>query len=130
MFIETSLITSDFIIIFLIKSLTEKFNDGTIFKRGTLGYFDQIWREVRKMTANDFKIAKKVIGIKQVTKALDSDKVNLLVVASDAEAKLLQPLLELSEKKSVVVERIDSMQELGRLCGIQVGAAAVAFLQD
>lgn len=82
------------------------------------------------MTANDFKTAKKVVGIKQVIKAVENGKAKLVVIADDADTRVLQPLLQLSEQKSLTVEHVDSMQELGRLCGIQVGAAAVAFLQD
>lgn len=80
--------------------------------------------------ANDFKTAKKVVGIKQTTKALENGKAKLVVVASDADARVIEPLLEFSKAKSVSVEHVESMQELGKLCGIQVGAAAVALLTE
>lgn len=80
--------------------------------------------------SNDFKSAKKVVGLKQATKALENGKAKMLVLAEDADERVLKPLMELSEKKQVAVEKVATMQELGRMCGIQVGATAVALLAD
>ena len=82
------------------------------------------------MISNDFKSAKKVVGLKQATKALENGKAKALFLAEDADERVVKPLLELSEKKQVAVEKVATMQELGRMCGIQVGAAAVALLAD
>lgn len=80
------------------------------------------------MVSNDFKNAQKVVGVKQAIKALEKGAVKLVVVADDADAKVVKPLIDLCDEKSVPYEKAESMKELGRLCGIQVGAAAIAFL--
>ncbi len=78
----------------------------------------------------DLKVAKKVVGIKQTTKALEKGLAKAVFVAADAEKRVLKPVIDLCTQKSVPLETVESMQELGRLCGIQVGAAAIALLSD
>lgn len=80
------------------------------------------------MDLNELKVVKKVVGIKQATKALEKGIATTIVVAMDADEKIIKPLISLSEEKSVAVEKVESMQELGKLCGIQVGAAAIAVI--
>jgi large subunit ribosomal protein L7A len=82
-----------------------------------------------RVTAGEFKAAKKVVGIKQTAKSLEKDAVRLVFIAADADRRIVEPLTALCGKKSVPVEEVESMKELGRLCGIQVGAAAAAFLR-
>ncbi len=72
---------------------------------------------------------KKIIGIKQTAKALKQDKVKTLYIAEDAEAHLIQQLMELAKEKGVEVIKIDSMRKLGKACEIEVGAAAAAALR-
>ena len=80
------------------------------------------------MVSNDFKTAQKVVGVKQAIKALEKDTVRLVLIAEDADDKVLKPLIDLCIEKNVPYEKSESMKELGRLCGIQVGAAAIALL--
>lgn len=74
-------------------------------------------------------VEKKVVGIKQSTKALNQDKVKILFVADDAEHNLIQQLKQVSKEKNVEVVNVDSMKELGKACGIDVGAAVAAVLK-
>jgi len=76
------------------------------------------------------KAPKVVIGIKQTTRALESKKVSMVFVAQDAEARLLKPLREMCAAKGVPIKEVPSMKELGKACKIQVGAAAVAILDE
>jgi len=80
------------------------------------------------MDLNELKVAKKVVGIKQATKALEKGIATTVVIAADADERVIKPLVDLSAEKSVAVEKVESMQELGKLCGIQVGAAAIAVI--
>ncbi len=82
------------------------------------------------MTLADLKNAKKVIGIKQVNKALEKGLTKYVIVAQDADAKLLKPLLKNCQEKDVKIDTVETMKELGRLCNINVGSAAVAVLND
>ena len=88
------------------------------------------WIAGEKMTGEDFKAARKVVGIKQSCKAVEKGTAQKVFIAADADERVLKPLLELCEEKAVMLVTVDSLQELGRLCGIQVGAAAVAWLKE
>ena len=71
-----------------------------------------------------------VIGIKQTTRALENKKVSMVYLAKDAEERLLKPIRELCAAKGVPIQEVPSMKELGKACKIQVGAAAVAILDE
>lgn len=73
---------------------------------------------------------KKVIGIKQTIKAIKSGSCKAVYIAVNADDKLVEPVLKLANESGVSVVTIDSMKELGKICGIEVGAAAVATLKD
>ncbi len=75
------------------------------------------------------EIDHKVIGSKQTLKALKGELVEHLFVATDAEIKVIRPLIELAEKIAVPVTRVKTMIELGQIAGIEIGAAAVAILK-
>ena len=51
-------------------------------------------------------------------------------IAADADIRISRPLLESCEAAGVKVITADSMHELGKACGIHVGAAAAAVLKD
>ena len=68
------------------------------------------------------------MGAKQTKKALDDGQAALLIVARDAQQTITAPLVEQANERGVPVEWADSMGELGRSCGIKVGAAVVAVL--
>ena len=80
------------------------------------------------MVSNDFKTAQKVVGVKQAIKALEKNTAKLVIVAEDADEKVIKPLVDLCTEKNVPYEKAESMKELGRMCGIEVGAAAIALL--
>ena len=64
----------------------------------------------------------KVIGIKQTTKALNQDKAKTLFIAEDAEKHLVQHLEQTAKEKNIKIVYVDSMKNLGKACGIEVGA--------
>ncbi len=78
---------------------------------------------------DELKAAKKVIGIKQLSRALTGDRVKTVYLADDADHRLTMPLAEQCEALGVVYEVVSSMQELGKACGIDVGAAAAGILR-
>ena len=71
---------------------------------------------------------KKLIGIKQSTKAIKNGEGKVLYVANDADSKVLRPLVEIAEEKNLEIRNIQTMKELGRMCGIEVGCAATLIL--
>jgi len=74
--------------------------------------------------------SKKTIGTKQTLKALEKNKTSIVFIARDAEEHVTAGLKELCQKKGVEVVLVDSMKELGEACGIQVGAASAAILNQ
>ncbi|NLM35323.1 MAG: 50S ribosomal protein L7ae-like protein [Clostridiales bacterium] len=73
---------------------------------------------------------KKVIGIKQTGKSLRNGFGKTLYVAKDSDEHLINPLIKLAEELKVEIIYVNTMKELGRLCGIDVGAAVALILKD
>jgi large subunit ribosomal protein L7A len=68
-----------------------------------------------------------IIGTKQTVKALKLGTVTELVVATDAEHRVVSKVVQLAKEMDVPISYVDSMKILGRACKIDVGAAAVAI---
>lgn len=71
----------------------------------------------------------KVIGLKQTVKYIKNGQGKCLYVAKDANAKLTAPIVDLAKNNSIEVNYVDTLRELGRLCGIEVGAAVALVLK-
>lgn len=72
--------------------------------------------------------ANKVVGAKQVRRALNDGRARKVFLAADADPRVTEPLAQLAAEKSVPVEELASMKELGAACGISVGSAVAALL--
>ena len=70
--------------------------------------------------------SKKVVGIKQVRKALREGRVQKIWLADDADPALTEPLETACRDNGIEVLRVVTMKELGRACSISVGAACAA----
>ena len=70
----------------------------------------------------------RVVGAKQVKRALESGDVQTVFLAADADPRVTDPLSALCLEKGVPVERVEAMTELGKACGIAVGSAVAALL--
>lgn len=82
------------------------------------------------MGLEGLKQANKVVGAKQVKKALEKDRVKMVYFAQDADRHVIDPLREICTQKGIPVETAETMKELGEACRIDVGAATVAILKD
>ena len=71
----------------------------------------------------------KVVGTKQVLRALKVGTLLRAYVANDADTYLFQRITTAAEAARVPVVRVESMKELGVLCGLEVGAAAAGILR-
>ncbi|MCY7797210.1 50S ribosomal protein L7ae-like protein [Bacillus spizizenii] len=69
-----------------------------------------------------------IIGTKQTVKALKRGSVKEVVVAKDADPILTTSVISLAEDQGISVSMVESMKKLGKACGIEVGAAAVAII--
>ena len=81
------------------------------------------------MSLKELRTDRKVIGSKQVKKAIAEGKTQKVYLAVDAEPHITIPLKELCAQYGVLLEQTYTMKELGMICEIEVGAAAVALLQ-
>ena len=70
--------------------------------------------------------SKKVVGIKQVRKALREGRARKIWLADDADPALTEPLETACRENGIEVQRAVTMKELGRACSISVGAACAA----
>jgi len=68
-----------------------------------------------------------LIGTKQTKKAIMQGDVEEVFIAKDADQHIIDPIVDLCEDHGITVNFVDSMNELGKACGIQVGAAAAAI---
>lgn len=71
----------------------------------------------------------KVVGAKQVRRALKDGRAVRLYMALDADPRLLQPLVQEAVRCQVPVEQVPTMKELGSACGIAVGSAVAVLLK-
>ena len=78
---------------------------------------------------DELKTAKKVVGIKQLRRALADETAELVFLAKDADPALTEPLLAQCRDSGVEIVTGVTMAELGKACGISVGAAAAAILR-
>ena len=77
----------------------------------------------------ELRSAKKVVGLKQLRKALREDAVEKVFVADDAEARVTDPVIQACRESGVTVEQVPTMAQLGEACGIEVGAAVAGLLK-
>ncbi|MBR2311078.1 MAG: ribosomal L7Ae/L30e/S12e/Gadd45 family protein [Oscillospiraceae bacterium] len=69
-----------------------------------------------------------VVGAKQLRKALKAGTASKVYLAEDADPAVTEPLAALCQENNVSVFWVRSMAELGKVCGIDVGAAAAAVI--
>ena len=51
-------------------------------------------------------------------------------MAENAERHVIEPILAACREKGIPVVRVDSMKTLGKACGIKVGCASAAIIQE
>ena len=71
-----------------------------------------------------------IVGTKQLRKRLDRGGVLRVYLALDADPAITAPLEALCRQKGVDCSWVKRMLDLGRACGIEVGAAAAAVVAD
>ena len=69
------------------------------------------------------------VGTKQLKKALRDGRVRSVFLALNADPAVTDPLEQLCRNSHIHITWVATMAELGRACGIEVGAAAAAVLE-
>ncbi|HHV46339.1 MAG TPA: 50S ribosomal protein L7ae-like protein [Tissierellia bacterium] len=72
---------------------------------------------------------KRVVGTKQVKRALLNDKAEKVYIAKDADIRVTKEIIELCNQKGIEIIYVDSMKKLGQQCNIDVNAASAALLK-
>ena len=78
---------------------------------------------------DELKTEKKVVGIKQLRRALTDQTAELVFLAKDADPALTEPLMTQCRENGVEVVTDITMSELGKACGIAVSSAAAAIVR-
>ncbi len=72
---------------------------------------------------------KLVVGAKQLRKALNSGTAERVYLAENADPVITEPIMTLCQLNNVAYSWVRSMTDLGRSCGIDVGAAVAAVVR-
>lgn len=70
------------------------------------------------------------IGTKQTLKMIELGKAIKVYVAQDADEYVISNVISLCETKGIPLIYVNTMCELGKACGIEVGAAAAVIIED
>lgn len=71
----------------------------------------------------------RVVGLKQSTEAIKCGRAKSAYCAQDADGHVRLPFLELCRANNVPVEFVETKQKLGKMCGINIGAACAVVLK-
>lgn len=74
--------------------------------------------------------AARAVGTNQTAKAIARGQARVVFVAQDADRRITEPVLRAARERGLEVVEVPTMEQLGRACGIAVGAAAAAILDE
>lgn len=74
-------------------------------------------------------VDRRIVGTKQVLRALDEGKIARAYVAGDADLLLTKRVVDRCYAMDIPCTQVDTMEKLGRACGIDVKAAAAGLLK-
>lgn len=70
------------------------------------------------------------IGTKQTTKMVEQGEAVEVFIAEDADPRITSKVIQLCSRKGIKITYVETMKLLGDACGIEVGAAMVALLNE
>lgn len=73
---------------------------------------------------------KTAVGAKQTIKAVKQGRVSTVYIARDADKRVTKPVEDLCKENNVELIYVNTMKELGQMCGIDVGAATAALINE
>ena len=71
----------------------------------------------------------KIVGTKQVKRAINSQDIETVYIAKDAENNIRNEIEQICMEKQIQVVYVENMKKLGDACGIDVNAAAAALIK-
>ena len=73
------------------------------------------------------KVSRRVVGVKQVLRALNDDALEQVFLAMDAASALRRQVEDRAMEKQVRLTMVASMEELGQMCRVDVPSAAAGL---
>jgi large subunit ribosomal protein L7A len=73
---------------------------------------------------------KLIIGTKQAMKAVEAGLASEVFIAKDADSRVTSKMVNLCRKIGVQLTYVESMKQLGKACGIDVGAAIAVSVDE
>ena len=73
--------------------------------------------------------ARRVVGARQVLRAIAAGTLAQAYIARDADPFVTRPVVDACEKNQVRFTEVESMQMLGKACGIDVKASVAGALK-
>lgn len=82
------------------------------------------------MPLSELAVPNRVVGERQVRKALINGNIIKLFIAEDAVRFKVEPLIEIAVESKIEIEYAQSMQILGRACAISRGASVAGLAKN
>ncbi len=76
---------------------------------------------------NELKQSEKTVGLKQSLRLIESGNAQKAFLAKDCSPNIFDEIGHFCKKYRIPVEYAETMTELGRACGIDVGAAVAVL---
>lgn len=73
---------------------------------------------------------KRMVGSKQTLKAINRGLAKIVFVAANADQHVVDPIVQACAEKGIEVVQVENIKSLGRACGIEVGCASAAIIDD
>lgn len=78
----------------------------------------------------ELKLNNLIVGTKQSMRALEEKRIRKAFLAKDADKNIIGEFLKKCNENNINTEYVESMKELGKACGIEVGAAIAVIVKD
>ena len=93
-------------------------------------YFNEnAYKEIVKML-DEIKKENKIVGVKQCLKAVKEKRANHVLIAIDADKRVVSKLEQLCEQQELQITYVNTMKELGKAAGIDVGASTIVIVKE
>ena len=76
------------------------------------------------------KHAMRVVGARQVLRAIQAQKAEEVFLALDADATIRMQIENAAKEKGTPLQTVSSMEEIARLCRVDVPSAAACVLKN
>lgn len=72
---------------------------------------------------------RRIVGKKQTLKAILAGSAKVVYIARDAEKDVTDEIRNLCLQKGITLKDVETMRQLGKSCGIEIGAAVAALVE-